>query len=185
MANKEAAAALPQYQLEVSFPDVARWAAGNTGIPHVWSFASTHPGPHVAIQALTHGNEVCGAIALDFLLRENVRPMRGKLSFCFANVAAFCAWNPGDPFKSRFVDEDFNRVWGSAVLDGNRDSVELQRARELRRFYDTVDHLFDIHSMSDLCPPLMLAGAHKKGVDLALALGFPEYVVVDAGHAAG
>jgi hypothetical protein len=31
----------------------------------------------------------------------------------------------------------------------------------------------------------MLAGARKKGVDLALTLGFPEYVVVDAGHIAG
>ena len=176
---------MPQYRVEVALPDVARWAAGNTGLQHVWSFDSGQPGPHVAIQALTHGNEVCGAIALDFLLRENVRPVRGRLSLCFANVAAFRTWNPDEPFKSRFVDEDFNRVWAPSVLDGDRDSVELQRARELRRFYDTVDYLLDIHSMSDPCPPLMLAGAHKKGVDLALALGFPEHIVVDAGHTAG
>ena len=185
MADQGSVATVPQYGIDVAVPDVAHWAAGNTGLQYVWSFDSGVPGPHVAIQALTHGNEVCGAIALDFFLREAVRPVRGKLSLCFANVAAYRTWNPGEPFKSRFVDEDFNRVWGSAVLDGDRDSVELQRARELRRFYDTVDYLLDIHSMTDPCPPLMLAGARKKGADLALALGFPEHIVVDAGHKAG
>jgi predicted deacylase len=185
MADQGSVAAAPQYTVEIASPDVARWAAGNTGLPHVWSFDSGRPGPHVAIQALTHGNEVCGAIALDLLLREDVRPVRGRLSLCFANVAAFRTWNPDDPFKSRCVDEDFNRVWEPAVLDGDRDSVELRRARELRGFYDTVDYLLDIHSMSDSCPPLMLAGARKKGMDLALALGFPEHVIVDSGHSAG
>ena len=63
--------------IEVEFPDLARWAAGNTGIPYVWRFAAERPGPRVTIQALTHGNEVCGAIANDWLLRENVRPVRG------------------------------------------------------------------------------------------------------------
>lgn len=173
------------HAIDVAFPDIARWAVGNTGLPYLWSFDSGLPGPHAAIQALTHGNEVCGAIALDFLLAHGVRPARGKLSFCFANVAAFHSWSPGEPFKSRFVDEDFNRVWGTAVLDGERDSVELRRARELRRFYDTVDYLLDIHSMSDSCPPLMLAGTRRKGVELALALGFPAHIVIDAGHAAG
>jgi len=185
MAERELAREAEGHGIAVAFPDIDRWAAGNTGLPYVWSFDSGRPGPHAAIQALTHGNEVCGAIVLDFLLGDGVRPARGKLSFCFANVAAYHSWNPAAPFKSRFVDEDFNRVWGPAVLDGDRDSVELRRARELRRFYDTVDYLLDIHSMSDPCPPLMLAGARRKGVDLALALGFPAHIVVDAGHAAG
>ena len=172
-------------QIEIDFPDIERWSPGNTGMPYVWTFDSKVPGPHVAIQALTHGNEVCGAIALDFLLDAEVRPQRGRLSLCFANVAAFRMWNPGDPFKSRFVDEDFNRVWAAAALDSQRDSAELRRARELRKFYDSVDFLLDIHSMSDACPPLMLAGTRRKGVQLARALGYPEYVVIDAGHSAG
>jgi predicted deacylase len=185
LADKGSVGALPRHQVDVTFPDISRWSDGNTGLPHVWTFDSGHPGPHVAVQALTHGNEVCGAIALDFLLEERVRPIRGKLSLCFANVAAYRTWNPAEPFKSRFVDEDYNRVWAPGVLEGHRDTVELRRARELRAFYDTLDHLLDIHSMSDPCAPLMLAGARRKGVDLALALGFPEYVIVDSGHAAG
>ena len=75
-------------RIEVQFPHIEKWAAGNTGIPYLWTFDSERDGPHVGIQALTHGNEVCGAIALDFFLGEAVRPVRGKLSFCFANAAA-------------------------------------------------------------------------------------------------
>src|SRR6185295_6046657 len=70
-------AALPVPPIEVTFPDLERWASGNTGIHYVWSFAATNAGPHVLVQALTHGNEVCGAIALDWLLGEGFRPTRG------------------------------------------------------------------------------------------------------------
>ena len=172
-------------RIDVVFPDISRWASGNRGIPYLWTFDSGIPGPHVAIQALTHGNEVCGAIAVDFLLGQHVAPMRGTLSLCFANVAAFRTFNPDEPFKSRFVDEDFNRVWAASALDGPRTSAELHRARELRAHYDTVDYLLDIHSMTDPCPPLMLAGTQRKGVDLARAIGYPQHVVVDPGHSAG
>ena len=43
--------------------------------------------------------------------------------------------------------------WTTEVLDGNRDSVELKRARELRPIVDTVDFLQDIHSMQTVTPP--------------------------------
>jgi hypothetical protein len=43
---------------------------------------------------------------------------------------------PANPFSSRFVDEDFNRVWNPETLSGPRDSVELRRARELRPFVE-------------------------------------------------
>ncbi len=118
--------------IEIAFPGLARCADGNAGIPYAWTFAARRPGPHVLVQALTHGNEVCGAIALDWLLRQNVRPRCGTLSLVFANVAAYERFDASDPFASRCVDEDFNRLWSAAVLDGPRDSAELRRARELR-----------------------------------------------------
>jgi predicted deacylase len=177
--------ATQRHAVEVDFPDLSPWTEGNTGVPLLWTFDSGREGPHLGLQALTHGNEVCGAIALDYFLREGVRPVRGKLSFCFANVAAYRRWNPAEPYKSRYVDEDFNRLWSPEVLDGERESAELERARELRPFYDTLDYLLDIHSMSDRCPPLMLAGTQRKGIDLALALAIPDVIVIDSGHAAG
>ena len=82
-------AAAPVPPIEVSFPSLAAYAAGNCGIPYAWTFAARRSGPHVLVQALTHGNEVCGAIALDWLLREGLRPARGTLSVVFANVAAY------------------------------------------------------------------------------------------------
>jgi predicted deacylase len=180
--------AMPQPALpaiEVAFPDLAPYAAGNTGIPYVWTFAATAPGPHVLVQALTHGNEVCGAIALDRFLREGLRPIRGILSLVFANVAAYQRFDPADPFASRCVDEDFNRLWTSVVLDGPRSSVELTRARELRPVYDHVDYLLDLHSMSESCVPLAMAGSQRKGVELAQAIALPPHVIIDGGHVAG
>jgi len=177
--------ATPAPPIEVAFPDLGRWAPGNNGIPYVWTFAGPGAGPHVLVQALTHGNEVCGAIALDWLLAEDFRPTRGALSMCFANVAAYQSFDRADPFGSRCVDEDFNRLWTTAVLDGPRRTADLARARALRPLYDRVDFLLDLHSMTDRCPPLAMAGRQRKGVELAQSLGIPEHIIVDGGHAAG
>jgi predicted deacylase len=171
--------------IEIAFPDLGSFAAGNGGAPYVWTFAGGKPGPHVLVQALTHGNEVCGAIALDWFLREKIRPVRGTLTLVFANVAAYLRFDRADPFASRCVDEDFNRLWTREVLDGPRRSAELTRARELRAIVDRVDHLLDLHSMSEACPPLAMAGRQRKGVELARAIAVPQHIVIDSGHVAG
>ena len=171
--------------IDVDFPDLARWQAGNTGVPYGWRFVAERPGPRVTIQALTHGNEVCGAISNDWLLREKVRPLRGSLTLTFANIEAFQTFDAADPFASRCVDEDFNRLWSSDVLNGHRQTRDLTRARQLRPVYDETDYLLDLHSMTDPCPPLALAGRQQKGLELAHAIGLPEYIIIDGGHAAG
>lgn len=173
------------YPLELAPPDIAAHRQGNTGIDWLWSFESGRPGPHVLLSAVVHGNELCGAIALDAFLREGLRPRRGRLSLGFMNVEAFQRFDPADPSASRFVDEDFNRVWSLEALDGPRDSVELRRARTLRPFIDEVDLLLDIHSMQHRTPPLMMAGPLAKGRALAGQVGIPALVVSDQGHAAG
>jgi len=175
----------PLPPIEVEFPDIERWRVGNTGIPYVWTFPSERPGPHVTIQALTHGNEVCGAISNDWLLREGFRPTRGTLTLTFANVAAYGTFNAADPYSSRCVDEDFNRLWTADILDGNRHTNDLARARELRPLYDATEYLLDLHSMTDPCAPLILAGQQQKGLELAFAIGVPQHIVIDGGHKAG
>ena len=40
--------------------DLRAYCEGNTGIPYVHRFESGKPGPHVLVNALTHGNEFCG-----------------------------------------------------------------------------------------------------------------------------
>ena len=174
------------YPVEVEFPDIRAYAAGNTGIPYVYEFDSGVPGPHVMINALTHGNEVCGAIVVKALLDLGVRPRRGRLTLAFANVDAYHRFDPARPDASRFIDQDFNRVWTAAVLDDDsRDSSELRRARQLRPVVDRVDLLLDLHSMHEKSLPLIVSGPLDKGIALARALGAPAHVIVDEGHPEG
>jgi predicted deacylase len=146
---------------------------------------SGKPGPNVMVQALTHGNEFSGAIALDFLVKEKVKPAKGKLILAFANVAAFERFDFADPDRSRCIDEDYNRVWADAVLGGPRDSAELRRARELRPFVDAADYLLDLHTMTEACRPIMVCGMLDKGAELARRVGVPADLLIDTGHPAG
>ncbi len=175
----------PNYAVELSPPDIEPYRSGNTGIDYVTSFDSGVAGPQVLVAALTHGNEICGAIALDRLFRAGLQPRRGKLTLAFDNVAAYHSFDRRMPVASRYVDEDFNRLWAPATLDGARRSAELARARELRPFVDAADCLLDIHSMQYATAPLMLAGVLPRSVELARQVGIPELIMCDAGHAAG
>lgn len=178
--------ALPEYPIEVAFPDIRCYADGNTGIPYAYTFDSGVAGPHVMIGALTHGNEVCGAIAVKGLLDLGVRPRQGRLTLMFANVEAYRRFDPANPDASRFVDQDLNRVWTDALLDDlARDSSELRRARALRPLIDTVDFLLDLHSMHERSAPLSVSGPLDKGIDMARALGGPGWIISDEGHPEG
>jgi predicted deacylase len=175
----------PNYALELTPPDIEPYRSGNTGIDYVTTFDSGVGGPHVLVTALTHGNEICGAIALDQLFRAGPRPRRGKPTLAFDNIAAYRNFDPRVPAASRFVDEDFNRLWAPATLDGTRRSTELARARALRPIVDAADFLLDIHSMQYSTAPLMLAGTLDKSLGLARRVGIPELIMCDPGHAAG
>ena len=165
--------------------DISAYRKGNTGIDYVTTFDSGLPGPHVMVNALTHGNELCGAHALTYLFENDVRPVRGRLTLSFANVAAYETFDAAHPYASRFVDEDFNRLWDQSTLDGPRTSRELIRARAMREVFADADHLLDIHSVDLPQPAMLLAGRRAKGRALAAAIGKPRHVVMDRGHDAG
>jgi len=173
------------YTVELTAPDIEPYRVGNTGIEYVTTFEAREPGPHVVVMALTHGNEICGAITLDKLFRAEIRPRRGRLTLAFNNVAAYREFDPRYPIASRYVDEDFNRLWHPATLDGPRQSTELARARVLRPLVDSADLLLDLHSMQYATAPLMLAGLLERSRELARRIGIPELIMCDAGHAAG
>ena len=177
-------AGLPRLEVNIARPELRAWQAGNV-MPGVWSFAAQAPGPHVAVVAATHGNEISGAVVLDRWLRAGLRPVRGRLSFVLANLDALGRFDPEDPTASRFIDEDLNRVWDEETLSGGRRSCELRRARALRPLLDTVDLLLDLHSMLWPSDPLMLVGRSARAARLAREVGLPPLVVADDGHAAG
>ncbi|MGE8201541.1 MAG: succinylglutamate desuccinylase [Variovorax sp.] len=136
--------------LEVLPRDLSAYRKGNVGIDYVHRFESGKPGPHVLINALTHGNEICGMTAATHLLDNNVRPKIGTLTVSFANVAAYESFNEALPFDSRQLVHNLNRIWSPEWLDGSEDSPELSRARILRPVVDAADHILDIHSTSQV-----------------------------------
>jgi len=177
------------YPIEIDPPDITPWRSGNTGVDHVHRIESGRPGPTVMVQALTHGNEYCGAMALDGLLRRlgdgTLSLQAGRLIVAFANVEAYARFDFADPVRSRFIDEDYNRVWADEVLFGPRDSAELRRARQLQPFVDSADYLLDIHSMHEPCRPIMVCGMADKHLELARRIGLPADLMMDLGHPAG
>lgn len=174
-----------RHPIEIQPPDITPFKASNSGVDYVHVLDSGRPGPNVMVQALTHGNEFCGALALEYLFRAGVAPVRGKLTLAFANVAAYARFDFDDPDASRYVDEDYNRVWADEVLFGPRDSAELRRARALRPFVDVADFLLDIHSMHEPCRPIMVCGIIDKGAEFARRLGVAADLLIDTGHPAG
>jgi predicted deacylase len=172
--------------LELLPRDLSAYRAGNTGIPYVHRFESGRPGPHVLVNALTHGNEFCGMVAACDLLDRGVRPLCGTLTVSFANVAAYESFDPAQPLESRQLVHNLNRVWSSAWLDGDEDSPELRRARELRPVVAAADHILDIHSTSTDVQPFWVYPAFARNSAAALAIGFPAvHMVMPQGLGSG
>jgi predicted deacylase len=172
--------------IEVLPRDLTPYRAGNTGIPYVHRFESGRPGPHVLINALTHGNEICGMVAACDLLDRGVRPRVGTLTVSFANVAAYETFDREKPFDSRQITHNLNRIWSDAWLDGPEDSVELRRARELRPAVAAADHILDVHSTSQDVQPFWVYPRHERNARVAQALPRPSvHLVMPAGLGSG
>ncbi|SDD07673.1 Succinylglutamate desuccinylase / Aspartoacylase family protein [Paracidovorax valerianellae] len=165
-------------------PDLSPWRAGNTGTEGVWHFDSGVPGRHAMVSALVHGNELCGAWALQGLLAAGLRPQRGAITLAFCNLEAFDRFDPANHDASRFTDQDMNRQWTDERIDAG-DTRERRRAAALRPFVARADWLLDLHSMHEPGAPLLLTGLHPRNLDLARRMGSPEHIVADAGHQDG
>ena len=171
---------------EVLPRDLSAYRQGNGGIDYVHRFESGKPGPHVLINALTHGNEICGMVAATHLLDTGVRPLIGTLTISFANVAAYESFDESRPFESRQLVHNLNRIWSAAELDGTADSPELQRARILRPVVAAADHILDIHSTSQDVQPFWVYPAYPRNAEVALAIGRPPvHLVMPSGLGSG
>ena len=171
---------------EVLPRDLSAYRQGNVGIDYVHRFESGQPGPHVLINALTHGNEICGMVATTHLLDTGVRPRIGTLTISFANVAAYSSFDPTRPFESRQLVHNLNRIWSAGELDGTAASPELDRARALRPVVAAADHILDIHSTSQDVQPFWVYPAYPRNAQVALAIGSPPvHLVMPSGLGSG
>lgn len=172
--------------IEVMPRDLSAYRLGNVGVDFVHRFDSGVPGPHVLINALTHGNEFCGMVAACHLLDTGVRPLRGTLTVSFANVAAYETFDSARPFDSRQITHNFNRIWSEEWLDGTQDSVELRRARAMRAVVAQADHILDIHSTSQDVVPFWVYPAFARNARAASALDSPAvHLVMPQGLGSG
>lgn len=170
----------------ISLPPPERLAGSNCGSAGVWRFEGAAPGPAVVITALVHGNEICGAFAIDRVLAEPPELGCGSLTLVCCNLEAYSRITDATKSKCRLVDEDLNRVWGRVdVPASGAETHEMRRAREVLPFVRDADVLVDIHSMTDPAPALGLVGRAQKNVAFARRIGFPALLVQDSGHAAG
>jgi predicted deacylase len=127
----------------------------------------------VLVNALTHGNELCGMVAVTHLLDKQVRPLIGTLTVSFANVAAYESFDRDMPFASRQLVHNLNRIWSPEWLDGTHESPELRRARELRPVVAAADHILDIHSTAQVVAPFWVYPGFARNAAAALAIGAP------------
>ena len=172
--------------LEVLPRDLSAYRQGNTGIDYVHRFASGKPGPHVLVNALTHGNEICGMVAATHLLDTGVRPKIGTLTVSFANVEAYEAFDIDRPYENRQLVHNLNRIWSPELLDGTGDGPELRRARELRPVLDAADYVLDIHSTRAPVQPFWVYPEFERNAGLAQAVGGPTvHLVMPVGAAPG
>ena len=172
--------------LEVLPRDLSGYRGGNTGTDYVHRFESGVAGPHVLINALTHGNEICGMVAATHLLDTGVRPKVGTLTVSFANVAAYESFDAAKPFASRQLVHNLNRIWSPDWLEGSVDSPELRRARELRPVVAAADHILDIHSTAQPVEPFWVYPGFERNRAAALAIGNPAiHLVMPKGMGTG
>jgi predicted deacylase len=172
--------------LEVLPRDISAYRQGNTGVDYVHRFESGQPGPHVLINALTHGNEICGMVAATHLLDTGVRPKVGTLTVSFAHVEAYNAFDARQPHENRQIVHNLNRIWSDDWLDGAENSPELKRARELRPVVAAADHILDIHSTSQPVDPFWVYPAFARNTQVAMAIGRPSiHLVMPKGLGSG
>ena len=173
-----------QIQMEIKHKDLSPYRNGNTGIDYIHTFDSGKSGPHVLVNALTKGNEFCGIGAICFLLDQQIKPVRGKLTLSFANVAAYERFDPHDPQANRFIDVNFNRIWADDILDAGDSASEVIRARQMRPIIGQADYLLDLLSnchlrdSDDWNDPPMLAYIEKTAaLEIAEKMKFPLHQI--------
>lgn len=119
------------------------------------------PGPTVVICAITHGDEMAGLKAHEFLLEhfKTHELKKGTLHLLKGNLEA-------SKINQRYVTHDLNRMfkdnYGEEI---DRDSYEYHRAQELKPFFANADYVLDIHSTSSPSVPFSIFPYSKETYD--------------------
>lgn len=153
--------------------DLIQKYAGNEP-PYTVSFDSGSKGPHLVINALTHGDETCGLHAIARILPGFNAPQAGRVTFAFSNLHALAA--PGGP--KRYLQHDMNRLWGNDVTGTD---AEIVRMKELRPLFFSADYVLDLHSLPDQDHPFAIATNSRKSRAFAGAMPVSDTLIMPEG----
>lgn len=109
---------------------------------NTYNFESGNKGVRLAITGAVHGNEVCGAIAIQALIDKL---NSGEIKLCSGSLLLIPIANP-EAYKKgvRFIDENLNRVF---TKFDKPESYEQKIANELTAAVSGCDVLLDLHSI--------------------------------------
>jgi len=172
LAAAARALAPPVYPAQIARADLAPYRASSIGVDYLHTLDSGVAGPHLMVNALTHGNEWCGMHVVKRLLDCGFRPRAGRLTLSFANVAAYDALDAHGG-SARFVDRDLNRLWHDQLLAADTQSVEARRAHQMLPVLRTVDRLLDLHSTWHALQPFFVLSQLPRVRALADQLAEP------------
>ncbi|MBW2508066.1 MAG: succinylglutamate desuccinylase/aspartoacylase family protein [Deltaproteobacteria bacterium] len=142
------------------------------------SASADWPRPHVAVCGSIHGNEPCGALAVqriagDFESRA-LAPTKGTVFLIHANPAATSLGLRHTP-----EGDDLNRLWNFAFVDELRPEAwgyEHHRALELKEPLRDLDVLLDLHSAKTATPAFGISNGEADIDEVAKHIGI-SYLV--------
>lgn len=113
------------------------------------------PGPTVVFIGGIHGNEPAGVLALEEIMpiiQKNRAILKGNVFAIKGNLQALAA-------KTRFIDQDLNRIWTGSILSQIKEKTILNAEEtEAKEILELIEHLlhapeeqicfFDLHTTS-------------------------------------
>ncbi|MBI4086959.1 succinylglutamate desuccinylase/aspartoacylase family protein [Candidatus Kaiserbacteria bacterium] len=149
---------------------------------NIHEYRSLRDGPAVLFLGAIHGNETCGPVAINAVMKKLER---GALALEKGSVIFVPVCNPGAYAKNkRYVDEDLNRVFAKSRVPK---TYERTLANMLCPLVEHADVMIDLHSTGAKGRPTVFLDfptkknrllAKEIGIDLAIA-GWPELYTKD------
>src|SRR4051812_32936673 len=135
------------------------------------TYRPIEPGPTLTVLGAVHGNERCGALAINRLVEDidagKITPTRGTLQLVpITNPKAF-------EQNVRFVDRNLNRY---LYPKDEKQHYEDHLDPILCEVLDRTTVLLDLHSYTSKGGPFIFLGANNRDeLDFATSLGVPDF----------
>ncbi len=108
------------------------------------------PGPTLTIIGGTHGDEICWVQAINSL-KDTLSIKRWKLYLIYGNIEAI-------EKNTRQIELNLNRMYrnNSTFTEGEKNTIEYKRSREIIPYLDESDALLDLHSSPSIGSPAFI-----------------------------